>query len=558
MAFEVPTDLIRDVQILLRKNAGLATYDPEDSSLPSLPSLEDSIAGFEPSPPNLRCKTCKGRLLRGLQSVICVYCGEEQSKEVPPEPINFKSTVGYRWLLESLRLDGSETAGPSIDAPELRRGHRAQEDEISLSDLLNLEIKWPAESQKVNTTLKDQGTDQIKTALNLVGVNLDNYFSKAKENDVINPSEEQLGPNSQFKSRESSAVQGHENLSLFENVVQPSQIGSRESSAVQGHENLSMFENVVQPSQIKNTKNSEVQGYENLSLFENVQPSEIEVTSKEDERVAPDSGWDAEFQSASTGALHQDSNSVNSFVGSSVDLSVHLDTVFGPGKYSKDDSAPCASTTSDLIPTTSDLIQDDLWKNSNAGVSNQVDPFETTFNLKDSVIANSTSNTTTSIDWIQDDLLQSSNTNKATDNKEDDPFGVWNDFTSSTSGHEPSNSSPKQTGDHVSSSPEINLFSSTNDSQDMDFGSFSQPDPFSGAFSSSAEVHNLALEASVSDRMADGNAGKDGEIFEQTGKDATTKSKADDVEMVMSQMHDLSFMLESNLSIPKNLDESRD
>lgn len=525
MDFEVPTDLIRDVQILLRKNAGLATYDPEDSSLLSLPSLEDSIAGFEPSPPNLRCKNCKGRLLRCLQSVICVYCGEEQSREVPPEPINFKSTVGYRWLLDSLHLDGSETAGPSIDAPELRRGHRAPEDEISLSDLFNLEIKWPAESQKVNTTLKDQGTDQIKTALNLVGVNLDNYVSKAKENDVINPSEEQLGPNSQIKSRESSTVQGQENLSLFENVVQP--------------------------SQIQNTKNSEVQSHENLTFFENVQPSEIKVTSKEDERVAPDSGWDAEFQSASAGALHQDSNSVDPFVGSSVDLSVHLDTVFGPGKYSKDDSAPRASTTSDLI-------QDDLWKNSNAGVSNQVDPFETTFNLKDSVIANSTSNTTTSIDWIQDDLLQNSNTNKETDNKEDDPFGVWNDFTSSTSGREPSNSSPKQTVDHVSSYPEINLFSSTNDSQDMDFGSFSQPDPFSGAFSSSAEVHNLALEASVSDRMADGNAGKDGEIFEQAEKDATTKSKADDVEMVMSQMHDLSFMLESNLSIPKNLDESRD
>ena len=31
---------------------------------------------------------------------------------------------------------------------------------------------------------------------------------------------------------------------------------------------------------------------------------------------------------------------------------------------------------------------------------------------------------------------------------------------------------------------------------------------------------------------------------------ATKGSKTDDVEILMSQMHDLSFMLESNLSIP--------
>lgn len=33
--------------------------------------------------------------------------------------------------------------------------------------------------------------------------------------------------------------------------------------------------------------------------------------------------------------------------------------------------------------------------------------------------------------------------------------------------------------------------------------------------------------------------------------EATANSKADDVEILMSQMHDLSFMLESKLSVPK-------
>lgn len=105
MAFEIPTDLIRQAQVSLRKEAGLASYDPNDPSIPNLTSLEEAISGFDPSPPYLRCKKCKGRLLRGLQSILCVYCG--RPNEITPDPISYKSTFGYRWLLESLGLDGS-------------------------------------------------------------------------------------------------------------------------------------------------------------------------------------------------------------------------------------------------------------------------------------------------------------------------------------------------------------------------------------------------------------------------------------------------------------------
>ena len=38
---------------------------------------------------------------------MCVYCGREQKREVAPEPILFKNTNGFRWLLETLDLDGS-------------------------------------------------------------------------------------------------------------------------------------------------------------------------------------------------------------------------------------------------------------------------------------------------------------------------------------------------------------------------------------------------------------------------------------------------------------------
>lgn len=100
-------DLIRQVQVFLRKDANLSSYDPRDPSLPDLPSVDQTVADFDPSPTHLRCTKCRGRLPRGLQSVVCVYCGREPKREVPPEPILFKNTTGFRWLLETLDLDGS-------------------------------------------------------------------------------------------------------------------------------------------------------------------------------------------------------------------------------------------------------------------------------------------------------------------------------------------------------------------------------------------------------------------------------------------------------------------
>lgn len=109
MALELPNDLIQQAKISTRTESGLPDYLPDDPSLPSLPSLSATVAAFDPSPPYLRCKNCHGRLLRGVQSLICVYCGEKlhRNAEVAPDPISFRNTVGYRWFLQGLRLDGS-------------------------------------------------------------------------------------------------------------------------------------------------------------------------------------------------------------------------------------------------------------------------------------------------------------------------------------------------------------------------------------------------------------------------------------------------------------------
>lgn len=104
MAYEIPVDLIRQVKTVTRADAGLSDYDPT-GDIPPLPSISEAVAALDPSPPYLRCKICKGKLLRGVQSVICIYCG--RPNDVLPDPISFKDTLACRWLLESLHLDGS-------------------------------------------------------------------------------------------------------------------------------------------------------------------------------------------------------------------------------------------------------------------------------------------------------------------------------------------------------------------------------------------------------------------------------------------------------------------
>jgi len=348
-------------------------------------------------------------------------------------------------------------AGPFVGANESIRGQSTQKGEFPISDLLNLEIRWPAESEKVETSVSNETPVQSKSSLNLAGVDLDNFFGDRKRDDTSSASEEQSWNK---------------------------QIGSTESD--------------------------DFQVRENLSLFENVQPSETATRSMEDDSGDSFSGWEANFQSADSRTPHEETKSFDPFVASAGNFSANLDTVFGPGKDSidttvKDNTVPSASMNDGWF-------QDDLWSNSNSGVIGRTGQVEMTANLKDEKLAENANNSSSmSVDWLQVDLLQT-NSDKAPDNKttdeDDDSFDGWNDFTSSTSAHDPSNSSSKQTVNHMTPSveqtSEINLFSPPNNLQDMDFGSFSQPHFFSGASSNpdgALEVNNIQSEPSVSDRF---------------------------------------------------------
>lgn len=107
MATEISLDLINRLKVSLRNEAKLGDYT--DSSTLTLPTAPEAIAELDASAPYLlRCRNCEGKLLRGNESLICVFCGKQQrTSENPPDPIKFTSTCGYQWFLTSLDLDGS-------------------------------------------------------------------------------------------------------------------------------------------------------------------------------------------------------------------------------------------------------------------------------------------------------------------------------------------------------------------------------------------------------------------------------------------------------------------
>uniref|UniRef100_A0A2P2QLI8 Dentin sialophosphoprotein n=1 Tax=Rhizophora mucronata TaxID=61149 RepID=A0A2P2QLI8_RHIMU len=519
MAVEIPHDLIKSLQISLREQAGLSSYDPNDTTLPELPSAEDGIAELDPSPVYLRCKHCKGRLLRGINSTICVFCGRQTNKDVPPDPIKFTSTFGYRWLLQSLDLDGSELVAPSVEAKDSNRGHNAPQNEFPLSDLLDLEIRWSSESQVSEARISDKTPAQKLSTLNLAGVDLDNFFIEAKAESLSAPSGNYFALDKHGNGLGSNAFQGH---------------GS-------------------------------------LSLFENAQLSEPAVKTKEYEGGDSFSGWEAEFQSAGSGTQTEESKPFDSLVGSSSDnLSTHMDSI-GPGK-----DLDNQRTTEDATSSASNLndwMKDDSWSNFNTG--------------------NATSSSGNST-FIHDNQHPTANSSKLahgrTIHEEENSFSTWNDFASTTSKQVPSDNSSKQAGDNAmpsiepASVPDGKTIAEDEDAFDAwnDFGSVtsvqvpsaehasgkslldgsasgsSQPDFFSTVFNhknGSTEINILLPETTVSDSLSGTNAGdmSRAEDF-KNGHDVSngnTRSKADDVEMLLSQMHDLSFMHESSLAVPQ-------
>ncbi|XP_077238281.1 uncharacterized protein LOC143879671 [Tasmannia lanceolata] len=568
MAIEFPSSLIKTLQIGLRKEAGISSYDPDDPSLLRFPTLDEAIAQFDPSPSYLRCKQCHGKLLRGIQSMICVYCGAEQRGDAPPPLISFNSTFAYRKLLESLQVDGSEVV--SFNGASDSTGSRnASREGLVLSDLLDLELKWPEDVEESMKSSQNKVPTLSEPVMNMAGVDLDNFFSDAKSKTAPSVSETQLKPNEQIKST-NTHVAGVDLDDFF------SDANSKTAP--------SLSEAQLKPIELIKSKNIHVpSSQESNSMSQNLQPFSVAVNTVD--TTAGQFGeafslWEAEFQSASSGTLPVESKSVDRFLGSSTveharpieiaaaDMSIDTKLEI----QSQTNSGESKSDPVHLLSMIDNWMQDDLWHSGTAGASNKMEKFEIS-NANDGE-SNNTSNHPPSVtgDWNQDDFWhtstakQSSNTDKTNGN--DVILNVGQDFSSSGDGLGSFSGSYVQTGPSSTLTnghdSETNFSGLTDDSKETEFGSFLQPDVISGASSiqkGSTDLNIMQMDTFSLDRMEgkDVKTGVDAksQVADDSGEGSTATghvAPADpNVEMLMSQMHDLSFMLETNLSIPKKV-----
>ncbi|KAK8546684.1 hypothetical protein V6N13_067879 [Hibiscus sabdariffa] len=428
MAVEIPADLITQLQISLRKQAHLPSYDPKDPSLPALPSFFHSTHDS----PRLRCHHCKAGLLRGSDSLLCIFCGKRPT-ETPPPPIKFHSTSGYGWFLHSLNLDGSEIVGESLDGNGRDKERR---EESALSDILGLEIRWDdSEPEGFDSGLRKSNP------LNLLGLDLgDDFFAERKEDYAPIPSEGTSAVKKGIDSTGSNVLKSRENLSSFGNF-QGSVSGwqadfqSADSRADQGAISSVSFDPFASSSKDISSKLDTVVGQGDQA--------QISTSNAPGERTTDvdDDSYDAwnDFKGSSIAQDVAQSSSDQTAVGlksmhekgSTADLSTHVDGVFGTGDFFQGKAVDKTSSSH----TINWFQDDDIWSSSTSKAVHLAEQSNENMGDKDGEILANINNSSVSINGIQDDqwhLSSIKETDNGTSDEDDDSFGAWNDFKSSS------------------------------------------------------------------------------------------------------------------------------
>ncbi|KAL7592329.1 hypothetical protein Lser_V15G34760 [Lactuca serriola] len=534
MDFDMPTDLINQSQIGFRELAGLSSFNPSDTTLPSPPTIEASISTLDPSPPYLRCKYCQGKLLRGLQSLICIYCGEHQKKDLHPDPIPFNSTSGYSWLLQSLNLHGSERVGSLAEGNGVHGGQSPAEDIVTLSELLDMQISWRDEPKKPDNSFNNKTSD-LTNPLNLGTTNLDNFFteriaSDASEVQQVSSKQDQ---NQAFETSFPSSIDVNDDASSDWNaefqfadskvenespkpvdpfVVVPEAVLSAHMDAVFGQMEVS---NNIKPNEDKDWIQDD--------LFTNMGPTTFQQAEQLDAVVKPNDEFPAHLNNPSSKDVDQDWFSDNNWQKSSVNNS---------------QDKPNDSFTESVSV---DWFENANWQKSSGfkkgDFNPQINESGQDHNVAPQISSENKSldfdnikkqDLDTSTDWFQESQWSTgpSSATNIVNTKEDDDFDDWNDFTSST----PNQDSYKQ--------------SSNQDSFPDSWKQSSEKIPELDFFSESSTTNrNVNGEGGNNTPNANANA------------NATTTSPENEVQMLLSQMHDLSFMLKSELSIPSKTDD---
>ena len=180
---------------------------------------------------------------------------------------------------------------------------------------------------------------------------------------------------------------------------------AQRNSASKEDGNLGLFEGK------DDQRNSSSKEDESFGLFEG-------APSSDDKVVASSSDWDSDFQSVS-----QEKISSDPFVSSPADLSAHMDSVFGSGKQ--------ADSSTAYVSKAGDWLQDDLFGNVTGKSQNN--------DKNEGQVLGGNGSSSMDIDWIGDDLWQTSEKKAIEKTPTNDDDDDWNDFASSANSKTPSN-----------------------------------------------------------------------------------------------------------------------
>lgn len=281
------------------------------------------------------------------------------------------------------------------------KSQSSSKDLTPLSVFLSFKIPWPAETVKDDIS-SDKNLEESKGSLILNGVAPDKFFLKPRSDEVSEtPTEQSFG----HKWAEAETTN---------DVASP-------------------------PG--------------NQDFFQNVESSKPAVSSSDNTSTRVRSGWEADFQfadsenqlggvtasSEGSGIKFEDPESLVSSSSLNVDLGAQLDSVFGEnmndGK-SKEPSGPAAAVEWD---------SDDLWNTlGSSSTPNMSEGFDAAFSTKNEPqkdpMLDYSKDLSTSVDLFQEFQSKASNTD-TTENKaknedhsamDEDVYGDWNDFATSS------------------------------------------------------------------------------------------------------------------------------
>ncbi|PKA65437.1 hypothetical protein AXF42_Ash005771 [Apostasia shenzhenica] len=542
MGSEFPSELIQSIQIRLRQAAGLDSYDPANPELAALPSIEETVAALDPSLPHyLRCKRCHGGLPRGISSTLCIFCGAEQRREGITKTVSFTSTAGYLKLLQSLDLDGSETVIFETEKKDSSKSQGSPESGLLLSNLLDLELKWPREvpEKDVDSNSISKSPYQVDP-VSLSGINLDNFFSDQKN---------------EFSSKPSAS-------SSAENA-QPTGLSGANISSVD-------LDSFFSGTRTEINSSSQNTGFQSVGLFESHDSVDM-INISSDSKVADvdDTDWGSDFQSASSATVLVEPKQVDLFQnamdnkpGKTTDL-FHNSAEFVLFNSVADAAESCQTNL--FQNSASDFLIDSVNRSDQTAEFCQVN---TDLLIADNQFINSSKTvsedfksevqqdgTSVAINWVKDDQWPISTANEISgktgnDNEEDDLYDDWQDFTTSAIELGSSSRLEEETSKLFTSSGSHSSEGKFGDLDDMEFGSFKQSEFFSRPIDdqeTSVDPNKIHEDASFADETI--QFSKDsGDDLPDASDPSSSKSKVD---MLLAKMPDLSFMLEDTLCVPK-------